>query len=124
MINYKKFIKLLEEFPNDFYVPNKSETNSSFCLPLILKDSTKLKELKRILTENSIESRPIVAGNLLLHPFLKEWSRDVDKTPNANILNFNGVYIGNSQFVNETMIENLRQVLCKSGLVSLASQQS
>ena len=122
--NYKKFIELLEEFQGDFYVPNKSETNSSFCLPLILKDSTKLKELKRILTENSIENRPVVAGNLLLHPFLKEWSRAVDNTPNANILNFNGVYIGNSQFVNESMIDDLRQALCKNGLVSPASQQS
>ena len=120
--NYKKFIELLEEFPNHFHIPNKSETNSSFSLPLILKDSTKLRELKRILTLNSIENRPIVAGNLLLHPFLEKWKDTV--APNADILNFNGVYVGNSQFVNESMIENLRRVLCKNGLVTPVSRPS
>ena len=56
--------------------------------------------------EQKIEHRPIVAGNLLLHPFLAKW-KDSIKVPNANILNFNGVYIGNSQFVTKEMIDVL-----------------
>jgi CDP-6-deoxy-D-xylo-4-hexulose-3-dehydrase len=61
-------------------------------------------KLKSIFNELGIEYRPIVAGNLLLHPFLKKW-KDTVKVPNAEILNNNGVYIGNNQFITEEMID-------------------
>jgi CDP-6-deoxy-D-xylo-4-hexulose-3-dehydrase len=51
-----------------------------------------------------------VAGNLLLHPFLEKWKSSV-KVPNADILNNNGVYIGNSQFVNEVMLDELEKII-------------
>ena len=62
-----------------------------------------MPKLKTIFKELGVEYRPVVSGNLLLHPFLKKW-KDTVKVPNANIINDNGVYIGNSQFVTEDMI--------------------
>ena len=68
----------------------------------------KTKELKtklvNIFNKLEIEYRPIVGGNLLIHPFLDKWKNST-KTPNADLLNDNGVYIGNSQFVTLEMID-------------------
>ena len=44
-----------------------------------------MKKIRTMFDEQKIEHRPIVAGNLLLHPFLAKW-KDSIKVPNANIL--------------------------------------
>lgn len=56
-----------------------------------------------------IENRPIVAGNLLRQPFLKSWKNV--KAPNADILNDNGVYVGNNQFVTLDMVSELIEII-------------
>jgi len=108
--NYKLFLDILDTFPGVFYIPCRDETNSSFCLPMICKNPDDMKKLKHAFTTLKIEHRPIVAGNLLLHPFLSKWKDSCDVT-NANILNFNGIYIGNSQFVTEEMLQSLKQII-------------
>ena len=99
--NFECFMKHLD--PMRFYVPYNDPGNSSFALPFICKNKEDMPKLKTIFKELGVEYRPVVSGNLLLHPFLKKW-KDTVKVPNANIINDNGVYIGNSQFVNEDMI--------------------
>ena len=108
--NYKIFSSILKQFPNDFYIPCENKTNSSFCLPIICKSSETMKKLRISFTNKNIEHRPIVAGNLLLHPFLEKWKNSA-KVPNADVLNNNGVYIGNSQFVNEGMLDELEKII-------------
>ena len=100
-INFECFMKHLD--PERFYVPYNDPGNSSFALPFICKNKEDMPKLKTIFKELGVEYRPVVSGNLLLHPFLKKW-KDTVKVPNANIINDNGVYIGNSQFVTEDMI--------------------
>tara|TARA_B100000405_G_C16687799_1_gene411731 strand:- start:395 stop:1534 length:1140 start_codon:yes stop_codon:yes gene_type:complete len=99
--NFECFMKHLD--PERFYVPYNDPGNSSFALPFICKNKEDMPKLKTIFKELGVEYRPVVSGNLLLHPFLKKW-KDTVKVPNANIINNNGVYIGNSQFVTEDMI--------------------
>jgi len=99
--NFECFMKHLD--PECFYVPYNDPGNSSFALPFICKNKEDMPKLKTIFKELGVEYRPVVSGNLLLHPFLKKW-RDTVSVPNANIINDNGVYIGNSQFVTEDMI--------------------
>ena len=99
--NFECFMKHLD--PERFYVPYNDPGNSSFALPFICKNKEDMPKLKTIFKELGVEYRPVVSGNLLLHPFLKKW-KDTVKVPNANIINDNGVYIGNSQFVTEDMI--------------------
>tara|TARA_Y100000992_G_C21273647_1_gene498520 strand:+ start:1582 stop:2721 length:1140 start_codon:yes stop_codon:yes gene_type:complete len=99
--NFECFMKHLD--PERFYVPYNDPGNSSFALPFICKNKEDMPKLKTIFKELGVEYRPVVSGNLLLHPFLKKW-KDTVKVPNANIINDNGVYIGNSQFVTGDMI--------------------
>ena len=99
--NFDCFIKLLD--PEIFYVPYNDPGNSSFSFPFICKKTEEREKLKSIFDELGIEHRPIVSGNLLLHPFLDKW-KDSVSVPNATKLNDGGVYIGNGQFVNEDMI--------------------
>jgi CDP-6-deoxy-D-xylo-4-hexulose-3-dehydrase len=99
--NFDCFIKLLD--PEIFYVPYNDPGNSSFAFPFICKKPEEREKLKSIFDELGVEHRPIVSGNLLLHPFLDKW-KDSVSVPNATKLNDGGVYIGNGQFVNEDMI--------------------
>jgi len=106
--NYAQFIEIVSEFPDTFYAPESQENeNSSYCFPLICKDPTLMLKIKEELDKKEIEHRPIVSGNLLLHPFLTKWKDQTDST-NANILNYNGVYVGNNQFVTQEMMEVLK----------------
>lgn len=102
--NFECFMNHLD--PERFYVPYDDPGNSSFALPFICRNKEDMPKLKTVFNELGIEYRPIVAGNLLLHPFLKKW-KDTVKVPNAEILNNNGVYIGNNQFITEEMIDTM-----------------
>jgi CDP-6-deoxy-D-xylo-4-hexulose-3-dehydrase len=64
----------------------------------------------KILDDLEVETRPVVAGNLLLHPFLEKWKNSVE-VPNAERLNECGLYVGNSQFVNIEMIHKVFNVI-------------
>jgi CDP-6-deoxy-D-xylo-4-hexulose-3-dehydrase len=109
--NFKIFVEFLKEFSDHFYVPDSQETeNSNFCLPFICKKQKLMKIFKTEFDNHEIENRPIVAGNLLLHPFLNKWKDKFD-TENANILNYNGVYIGNGPFVTNDMLMMLKNIM-------------
>jgi len=106
--NYSLFVERLKKYP-DFYVPSDSETNSSFCLPIVCRNGDLMKRLKAAFEEAGIETRPIVSGNLLIQPFLKKFASI--PVPNAKILNDNGVYVGNNQYVTPDMIECLFEII-------------
>ncbi len=99
--NFKFFVEHLD--PDLFYIPWDDPGNSSFAFPFVCKKREDMLRLKTLFTELGVEYRPIVSGNLLLHPFLEKWKGSVD-VPNANLLNDNGVYISNNQFVTKEML--------------------
>lgn len=107
--NYKKFTNTLSSYRNFFLIPYKDGL-SSFVLPFFLKHNKDKENLQKYLTNKDIESRPIVAGNLLKQPFLKSFSVP-DKFPNANFIHTNGFYIGNNQFVDKIRLDYLKNVL-------------
>lgn len=72
-----------------------------------------MHKIKDSFFKHEIENRPIVAGNLLRQPFLREYKTKT-KLPNADILNDNGVYIGNNQFVTFEMIDLLIEIIRKN----------
>jgi CDP-4-dehydro-6-deoxyglucose reductase, E1 len=109
-MNYRLFTELLMEFTDHFYMPDDSASNSSFCLPLICKNPALMPKLKKAFDDAGIENRPIVGGNLLRQPFLAAYKNTVT-VPNADILNDNGVYVGNSQFVTPDMIFRLIDII-------------
>lgn len=107
--NYSNFIRILNKYKEHFFIPFKVGV-SSFCLPLILKHHHMKKSLQKFLKRNGIESRPIISGNLLKQPFLKDYSK-LDKFPNADYIHNNGFYIGNNQFVNKSRLQYLEKLL-------------
>lgn len=107
--NYKRFVDILKKYEKHFIIPY-NEGVSSFCLPLILKETVLKKPLQQFLTKKGIESRPFISGNLLKQPFLKEYSK-LDNFPNADFIHSNAFYIGNNQFVNEERLKLLDRAL-------------
>jgi CDP-6-deoxy-D-xylo-4-hexulose-3-dehydrase len=108
-LNFSFFVNELKQLEDHFYIPNDSRGNSSFCLPLICKDAKLMPRLKKAFEEAGIENRPIVSGNLLRQPFLAKYKHI--KAPNADILNDQGVYVGNSQFVTLEMVAKLIEIV-------------
>lgn len=97
---------------NDYFVPEFQIGNSSFCFPIITKQSSKILSIKESLKSNGIEYRPIISGNILMHPAFKNYKLCTQReTPNVFTLHQNGVYVGNSQFVNERRIDRLISIM-------------
>lgn len=109
--NLKLFVDIVNKYENLFYPVTYTDNTSSFSLPFVCKSSTTMKRLKEEFAKNGIEFRPIVGGNLLIQPFLKDYS--ISKSTNVDILNNQGVYIGNSHFVTEQQVRNLETIIEK-----------
>ena len=77
-------------------------------MPIIPKDVNKTEAIKDALKQKGIEYRPIISGNLLRHPAFKDYNLCTEReNPNVCTLHQNGLYVGNSQFVNKKMIAEL-----------------
>lgn len=89
-----------------------SKGNSSFCFPLIFKNKEEKYRVIKLLQTNNIEYRPIVGGNLLRQPYLKDYKIETKKDfLNVDILHENGIYLGNNQFVSKKDINILNKIL-------------
>lgn len=109
--NFAAFMSIMEQHEDRFYLPSKANTTSSYAFPLILRDGNKVAEFKTALAHAGVEYRPIVGGNLLLQPFLSKHKIEAGSDMNVQILNDNGVYIGNNQHVGEAEMALLEDVL-------------
>jgi CDP-6-deoxy-D-xylo-4-hexulose-3-dehydrase len=107
--NYAYFVQELSKFSDHVYIPDPSPRNSNFVFPIVCRTPDLMKKIKEAFHIRGIENRPIVAGNLLRQPFLKNCTK-VD-LPSADILNDNGVYVGNNQFVTLSMIKTLIDII-------------
>ena len=107
--NYKMFVNIINEHPSIFYPLQDNPGNSSFCLPFVCKSKGTMNALKKAFTKLGIEYRPIVSGNLLRQPFLKDYT--LKDSTNVDLLHNNGVYIGNSHFVGSYQLESLSRLL-------------
>jgi len=108
--NFCYYWNKMQKFDN-YYVPEYQIGNSSFSFPIIIKDGD-IGKLKDILVKNKIEHRPIISGNLLRHPAFKKYSLCTNKeSSNVEILHKQGLYVGNSQFVNTKKLDMLFGIL-------------
>jgi CDP-6-deoxy-D-xylo-4-hexulose-3-dehydrase len=97
---------------DSYFVPDFQAGNSSFCFPIITKDFSDTFSMKKNLKENGIEYRPIISGNILLHPAFKKYDLCTKREhPNVLILHQNGMYVGNSQFVDTNQIDRLISIM-------------
>jgi CDP-6-deoxy-D-xylo-4-hexulose-3-dehydrase len=110
--NHNLFADIIDNNSNLFYNIKNPSTISSFCLPFICKSNDIMLKMKDIFTKHKVEYRPVVAGNLLSQPFLKDYKIETKKErTNADILHRQGVYIGNNHFVTEKDMNFLKDVI-------------
>ena len=82
--------------------------HSPFCLPILCETEEQKKTLLRYCTDNHIETRPIISGNLLKQTCYKsfdEWS----SFPNSEYLNQKCFYVGLHAKVKERDVKMLAQ---------------
>jgi len=108
--NHDRFFEILDPFKNYFHLLSNSEGISPFCLPFLFVDENAKREFQARLGEEGIESRPVIGGNLLRQPFLKDFG-DYREFKNAEFVHRNGFYIGNNQFVDDERLERLSDIL-------------
>jgi CDP-6-deoxy-D-xylo-4-hexulose-3-dehydrase len=109
--NYKIFCNLCKKFNKHLIVIKAKKGMSSFVFPFLFRNENLKYEFIKVLNKNEIENRPLIAGNLIKQPFLKNYNNKFFK--NANFLHQNCIYIGNNQFVNKKRLENLKNILYK-----------
>ena len=113
--NYQNFYKLIEKYESFLYVPCLNSEISSFAFPLVCREKKHRIILTKEMEKQGIEYRPIVSGNLLKHPFLKNYVNNMNMK-NANILHENGLYISNNHFVGSKELTILSETLKKTFL--------
>lgn len=110
--NYFNFHNLISQYSEFFHLPLINNNMSSFNFPIVCKNEKIYDNLISNFRKYKVEFRPLVAGNLLKQPFLKNYKFDYDKTFfNADIIHEYGLYIGNNQFVNQKHLNLLTKIL-------------
>lgn len=107
-----------EEMKSIDWILTQDEIGESswFGFSMILKDNAPYsrQEFIAILNDNGIECRPIVTGNFLKNPVLKYYDYSVQgSTPNADILDVRGLFIGNHHYPLQEQLKHLKKVLTK-----------
>jgi CDP-6-deoxy-D-xylo-4-hexulose-3-dehydrase len=110
--NFNSFVEIMDAHRDKFHPVKWQEGNSNFAFPFICKTPELAAKMKQVFTQEGVEHRPIVGGNLLRQPFLKGYKFGVPKkNSNVDLLNDNGVYIGNSHFVTGNDMDWLARTL-------------
>lgn len=99
--NAHTFVELFKN-SNEFFIqqpPDSMSGSSWFGFSLILKPefAGKRNQLVKWLSNNNIESRPIVAGNFVNNPVIKYMEHQIHgQLTNAEYLDQNGLFVGNN----------------------------
>lgn len=109
---FSSFRQLSQKY--DFYEVPSVDGNSCYCLPFVCKDAIIKNKLENYLSNNGVETRPLIAGNLLRHPFLKNYSYPLEIEEEAlsvNVLHERGFFIGNSHLVSQDDLEKIDSLI-------------
>ena len=110
--NYQLFINLISKYSDKFKVPVFHSGCSNFCFPILCRERMDAQKLRMLFDVNGIEHRPIIGGNLLKQPFLSDYSIVSDKSNlTVDFVHYNGIYLGNNQFIGKKEIDLLDNVL-------------
>lgn len=107
--NAEHFQALFADHP-DFYIQQEIGLSSWFGFAFVIKETSKLtrKELARKLMDAGIECRPIVAGNFAKNEVMKYFNYEIHgELTNAELIDRNGLFVGNHQFNIKEQIDYL-----------------
>ena len=111
--NAKLFVELFKDH-QDFIIQKDIDNSSWFGFSLIIKPTSKLnrEEVVKRLQENKIDCRPIVTGNFTRNEVMKFFDYEISgDLKNADYLNNNGFFVGNSHGCLEKEIKYLKWIL-------------
>lgn len=82
---------------------------SSFALPLVTDDAARRPAVEQVTGRLGVETRPVVAGNLLEQPFVDGYQVEPFEGPPqvAGHIHRAGLYVGNGHHVTEAMVDTL-----------------
>ncbi|MDR2409713.1 MAG: DegT/DnrJ/EryC1/StrS family aminotransferase [Bacteroidales bacterium] len=99
---------------SDFIIQKEIGESSWFGFSLIVKEKSKRtkKDIVKILLDNKIDCRPIVAGNFTRNDVMKYFNYSIhQELKNADYIHENGLFVGNHQLNLEKEIELLAEIL-------------
>ena len=114
--NAKLFVKLFKNH-SDFIIQKEIGESSWFGFSLIIKESSNCKRANIVqnLKENKIDCRPIVTGNFTKNEVMKYFDYSIhQELTNADYLNDNGFFVGNSHTCLTSELNFLLDVLNNS----------
>lgn len=105
--NFKYFVKNIDKtkYHSDFVVDGVS----NFAFPIITKKDN-LNKISQYLSDEKIENRPLIAGNLFRHPMMFNINC-VRRDTKADWLHTHAMYVGNNEFVSQQDVEKLVNML-------------
>ena len=113
--NAKKFTERLLN-SSSYQIQQEVGNSSWFGFSIILKGSLKGKRelLLKVLEENKVDTRPIVAGNFTINPVMEHLKfSTLPNLPNANLIHDEGFFIGNHHFDVSDELDELYLLLLK-----------
>jgi len=110
--NARYLLSRLIRFEKFLILPSFHENSKQTWLmfPFVVRPEVGIdkKDLTRYLKENGIENRPIMSGNMTLHPAMELFPyRSVGDLKVANLIHKNGFLVGNHQNVTQLMLDKL-----------------
>jgi CDP-6-deoxy-D-xylo-4-hexulose-3-dehydrase len=109
--NYAHFVAACKRYPDEL-ITLEGAGISAFVFPFLFRHQGRKQAFQTLIRENGIESRPLISGNLLRQPFLRQYYNSKDY-PNADFLHTNAFYIGNNQFVDDARMKVLEGLVEK-----------
>lgn len=116
--NYTKIKNKIENDPRNTFLSFPEESDNAvaiwFGVTLFLNDDVQLKDYLNYLTKNEVENRPIVTGNIVRQPVIKDLYPNLNPSdfPGAEQCHFKGFFIGlSSSLMSDSAIEELANIL-------------
>jgi CDP-6-deoxy-D-xylo-4-hexulose-3-dehydrase len=116
--NYHNIKNKMQKDPRNTFLTFPKESDNAdiawFGITLFLRDDIKLVDYLNYLTENEVENRPIITGNIVRQPVVKDLYPDLNPLDfvGAEECHFRGLFIGlSSNLMPEHLIEELVNIL-------------
>jgi len=87
------------------------ELVSSFAIPVIVKNSSRLPGYKEKFSDANVEFRPMIAGSMAHQPFFRKYVGNPGIQPNAEFIHSNSFYFGNNSELSESELDLLSKLL-------------
>jgi len=113
----RNLAQFLRDAPDWLWKDFRTEGMSSFALPLIARDTRGASVIAAVVERLGIEARPVVAGNLLRQPFMRQERVRVHGgyAPVADQIHERGLYVGNGHHVDSAKVRQLTSALSSEG---------